>query len=48
MYFFLIKAAIDALFAYQWCFGTVNFLPDQNTKVRPRQEATKYIANFIM
>lgn len=34
--------------AYHWCFWAVNYLPDQNTKVCPRQEATEDIANFIM
>lgn len=35
-------------FAYQRCFGTVDLLPHQDTKVCPWQEAAKYIANFIM
>ena len=39
---------LKVFFAYQSSFGTVNFLPDKNTKVCPRQEAAKYIANFIM
>lgn len=39
---------IKALFTHQCRFGTVNFLPDQDSKVRPRQEASQNVANFIM
>lgn len=43
-----LTAVLDVIFAYQRWFGTVDFLPDQNTKVRPRQQATEDIADFIM
>lgn len=43
-----LAVVLKVVFTYQRCFRAVNFLPDQNTKVRPRQEATEDIANFIV
>lgn len=39
---------MKALFTHQCRFGTVNFLPDQDGKVCPWQEAPQDVANFIM
>lgn len=39
---------VKALFTHQCRSGTVNFLPDQDSKVRPWQEAPQYVTNFIM
>lgn len=33
---------------HQRGFGTVDFLPHQNSKVCPRQEAAKDVADFVM
>lgn len=39
---------VKALFTHQRRSGTVNFLPDQDSKVRPWQEAPQHVAHFIM